>query len=138
MDNETIRIAVEASSRGKPLVIPRSEVARVIWLHPETLEDHWQPPAIDMGPGLSVESFSQEALPGQRWRMRMSALAIEGNVLLGRHPVLGDTRIDVEKTDRLLIGGTLVDSPIRPPFANWQLRPAPEPRNLPPSKPTTN
>ena len=138
MDNETIRIAVEASSRGKPLVIPRSEVARVIWLHPETLEDQWQPPAIDLGPGLSVESFSEETLPGQRWRMRMSALAIEGNVLLGRHPVLGDTRIDVEKTDRLLIGGALVDSPIRPPFANWQLRPAPEPRNRPPSKPSTN
>jgi hypothetical protein len=38
----------------------------------------------------------------------------------------------------ILIGGALVDSPIRPPFANWQLRPAPEPRNLPPSTPTTN
>jgi hypothetical protein len=44
MDAQTIRIAVEASPRGTPLAIPRGDIARLIWLHPENLDTPWEPP----------------------------------------------------------------------------------------------
>lgn len=68
-------------------------------------------------------------------RLRMSAVGIEGNVLVGRHPVLGEERIDLEKVDQLLVGDLLSAGPLKLPYAQWQLRPATEPRNLPAKKP---
>ena len=63
------------------------------------------------------------------------ATGIEGNVLVGAHPILGASRIDLEGIDRLLLGGVLEETPRRPPYAQWQLQPAAEPRNFPPKRP---
>ena len=131
MDGEVLRIAVDADARGKPLSIPRQEVARVIWLHPESLDDSGQPEAVAPTPGLPVE-----AVAGRGERLRMAATGIEGNFLIGSHAILGPSRIDLDSIDRLLIGGVLEETPRLPPYAQWQLQPAAEPRNLPPKKPT--
>lgn len=131
MDGDNLRIAVDADPRGKPLSIPRQDVARVIWLHPESLDDAWQPPAAASAPGLPVE-----AVASRGGRLRMAATGIEGNVLIGAHAILGPSRIDLNSIDRLLIGGVLEETPRLPPYAKWQLQPAAEPRNLPPKKPT--
>jgi len=64
-------------------------------------------------------------------RLRMAATGIQGNVLIGSHAVLGASRIDLDSIDRLLIGGVLEEAPRRLPYAQWQLQPAAEPRNLP-------
>jgi hypothetical protein len=130
MDGKSLRIAVDADPRGKPLSIPRQEVARVIWLHPESLDDAEQPQAAATTPGLPVE-----AVAGRGERLRMAATGIEGNVLLGSHAILGPSRIDLDSIDRLLLGGVLEETPRLPPYAKWQLQPAVEPRNLPPKKP---
>jgi hypothetical protein len=130
MDGEQLRIAVDADPRGKPLSIPRREVARVIWLHPELLADDWQPSATEPVSGLPVESVI-----GGTGRLRMAATGIEGNVLVGMHEILGPSRIDLDSIDRLLLGGVLEETPKLPPYAQWQLQPAAEPRNLP-KKPT--
>jgi len=131
MDGDNLRIAVDADPRGKPLSIPRQDVARVIWLHPESLDDAWQPPAAAPAPGLPVE-----AVASRGGRLRMAATGIEGDVLIGAHAILGPSRIDLNSIDRLLIGGVLEETPRLPPYAKWQLQPAAEPRNLPPKKPT--
>ncbi len=131
MEGKSLRIVVDADPRGKPLSIPRQEVARVIWLHPESLDDGGQPEAAAPTPGLPVE-----AVAGRGERLRMAATGIEGNVLLGNHPILGPSRIDLDSIDRLLLGGVLEETPRLPPYAKWQLQPAAEPRNLPPKKPT--
>ena len=130
MDAKTIRIAVEASPQAAPLSIPRDQVARLIWLHPENLDAPWQPPQPPAGEGLLVESVSSD-----NDRLRMLAMRIEGNRLFGISPWLGPCDIDLEKTDRLLIGGARDDSPLPFPYAQWKLLAAPEPRNLPPRKP---
>ena len=130
MDAKTIRIAVEASPRATPLSIPRDQVARLIWLHPENLDTPWQPPQPQAGEGLLVESVSSD-----NDRLRMLAMRIEGNRLFGVSPWLGPCDIDLERTDRLLIGGAHDDSPQPFPYAQWKLSAAPEPRNLPPRKP---
>ena len=131
MDGKSLRIAVDADPRGKPLSISRQEVARVIWLHPESLDDAWHPLAAPPAPGLPVE-----AVAGSGERLRMAATGIEGSVLIGSHAILGPSRIDLDSIDRLLIGGVLEETPKLPPYAQWQLQPAAEPRNLPPKKPT--
>jgi len=130
MDAKTIRIAVEASPRAAPLSIPRDQVARLIWLHPENLDTPWQPPQPPAGEGLLVESVSSD-----NDRLRMLAMRIEGNRLFGISPWLGPWNIDLETTDRLLIGGARDDSPQPFPYTKWKLLAAPEPRNLPPRQP---
>ena len=130
MDTQTVRIAVEANPKGKPLSIPRSDVSRLIWLHPENLETPWTPPQPQGGQGLFVESVS-----GSTQRLRMMATGIEGNLLVGTSPVVGPCRIDLEKIERLLIGRAIDNTPRSLPYAQWKLQPAPEPRNLPPRNP---
>lgn len=132
MDGENLRIAVDADPRGKPLSIPRQDVSRVIWLHPESLDATWQPEALRSSPGLPVEAVTLSV-----GRLRMAATGIEGNVLVGSHAVLGVSRIDLNSIDRLLIGGVLEETPKRLPYAQWQLQPAAEPRNLPKQRPAT-
>jgi hypothetical protein len=130
VDAEQLRIAVDADPRGKPLSIPRREVSRVIWLHPEFLDGARQPSLSEPASGLPVESVT-----GGTGRLRMAATGIEGNVLVGMHEILGPSRIDLDSIDRLLLGGMLEETPKLPPYAQWQLQPAAEPRNLP-KKPT--
>ena len=126
MDDQTVRIAVEAHPQATPLAIPRVDVARLIWLHPESLDTPWEPPQLPAGEGLPVESVTGEAE-----RLRMAASGIRGNVLLGTSPIIGPCRIDLEKIDRLLIGGAIDSIPQNFPYSQWKLQPAPEPRNLP-------
>ncbi|MFM7290341.1 MAG: hypothetical protein ACKO6B_03800 [Planctomycetia bacterium] len=130
LDAATLRIAVEAGPQGKPLAIPRGDVVRLIWLHPENLDTPWTPPAAEPGAGLLVEGVG-----GTAERLRMAATGIDGNTLLGTSPVVGPCRIDLEKIDRLLIGGRPDGAVATLPYAQWKLQPAAEPRNLPPRKP---
>lgn len=127
LDGESLRIAVDAQPRGKPTVIPRSEVARIIWLHPELLSDDWQPPAEEPAAGWVVEGIWPDGA-----RRRLTATAIEGDALVGTHPLLGSSRIDLGTVERLLIGEGLHDAPRARPYAQWTLRPASEPRREPP------
>ena len=126
MDGQTVRIAVEASPRDKPLAISRGDIARLIWLHPENLDTAWEPPQPAANSGLLVESVA-----GDSNRLRMAATGIKGNTLLGTSSVVGPCRIDLERIDRLLIGGDIEKTPQKRPFSQWKLQPAPEPRNLP-------
>ena len=126
MDDQTVRIAVDASPRDKPLAIPRGDIARLIWLHPENLDTPWEPPQPGANSGLLVESVA-----GDSSRLRMAATGIKGNTLLGTSSVVGPCRIDLERIDRLLIGGKIEKTPQNRPFSQWKLQPAPEPRNLP-------
>jgi hypothetical protein len=130
MDDKTVRIAVEAHPRSTPLAIPRVDVARLIWLHPESIDTPWEPPQPPAGKGLPVEGVT-----GDSNKLRMAAFGIQGNVLLGISPIIGPCRIDLEKIDRLLLGGAIDSIPRNFPYSQWKLQPAPEPRNLPSRRP---
>ena len=126
MDAQTVRIAVEANPKGKPLSIPRADIARLIWLHPENLDTPWEPPQPAASSGMLVECVAADSS-----RLRMAATGIKGNTLLGTSSVVGPCRIDLERIDRLLVGGDIDKTPQKRPFSQWKLQPAPEPRNLP-------
>ena len=53
-------------------------------------------------------------------------------MLVGTHPLLGPSRIDLGTVRRLVIGGGLDDAPLARPYAQWMLRPASDPRREPP------
>ncbi len=133
LDAGWLLIAIDSDPRGRPTKIPREDVTRIIWLHPEVLEDDWAPPKRDAAVGMEVEAVANDG-----GRRRLVADAVEGNVLSGRHAVLGAIRIDVDSADRLLLGGMADIAPFTLPYAKWQLRPATEPRNLPPRKKAAN
>lgn len=132
LDGETVRIAVEARTRGKTVAIPRAEVARLIWLHPENLATEWRPPPPVAAAGLPVE-----AVLGASQRLRLVATAINGNMLVGTSPVIGPCRIDIATVQMLRIGDAATAAPSSGPFFQWRLVPARDPRTLPPRKTAT-
>ena len=127
LDADALRIAIDSDPRGKPTTIPRRDVARLVWLHPEALEDDWVAPRPTAPVGIEVEAVG----PAMQ-RTRIAADSVEGSVLSGRHAVIGATRIDLDFVDRLLLGGMADTGPLTLPYSKWQLQPAAEPRNLPP------
>jgi hypothetical protein len=129
LDGETARIAVEARTRGKTVAIPRAEVARLIWLHPENLSMEWRPP-----PPVAAAGLPLEAVLGASQRLRLVATAIDGNMLVGTSPVIGPCRIDIATVQMLRIGDAVTATPPSAPFFQWRLEPARDPRNLPPRK----
>ncbi|MFM9059198.1 MAG: hypothetical protein ACKOSQ_08755 [Planctomycetaceae bacterium] len=113
--------------------LPRAEVARIIWLHPDVPradenEDAPKPEPVPEDDGLLVQGIGA----GGR-RTTLVADTVAGNVLRGHCRAFGPGRIDLGQVDRLLIGGAIGRDDRQLPFAQWTLKPAREPRAL--SKP---
>lgn len=124
LDENDVRIMVEADPRGEPLALPRGDVARLIWLHPESIDAPWAPPRPRETGGLLVESIA-----GKNMRLRMIATGIERDTLVGVSPLVGACRIDLNRTDRLDLGTEVDQVPRQKPYSQWRLEPASEPRN---------
>lgn len=105
--------------------IRRDVVVRVIWLHPEEVEDAATPPPAAADGGLLVQGV---ALDGRR--VTVVAEGVEGATIRGRSPAIGAAEIDTERVDRLLFG-TAIDAEAESlPYRQWKLKPAPVPRAL--------
>jgi hypothetical protein len=127
MDESTVRMAVEAGPRGKPVTLSRGDVARLIWLHPENIATPWRPPQPIAAEGLLVD-----ATVSATEHLRLVATGIDGNVIRGVNPVIGPCRIDLENVRVLFLGGRRDDLPQTSPYSKWRLTLAADPRNLPP------
>ena len=127
LDAKTAQVAVGVSGGGAPLEVPRSDVARIIWLHPGGEPWAAPDPAEPTQAGLPVE-----AVAGGGARVRVVAQSLDGGTLVGANPAIGACRVDLTTVKRLLIGAANDTASPPRPYAQWVLRPAPEPRNLPP------
>ena len=127
MNESTVRMAVEAGPRGKPVTLSRGDVARLIWLHPENIATPWQPPQPIAAQGLLVD-----ATVSTTEHLRLVATGIDGNVIRGVNPAIGPCRIDLENVRVLFLGGRRDDLPQTSPYSQWRLTLAADPRNLPP------
>ncbi len=109
--------------------LPRDTVARVIWLHPEDLDD---PPAgggpAD-GPPAAVGLVVQGVAAGGG-RVTVDAAGIDGAIIRGHHAAIGPATIDTETVNRLLFGAAIEAEARDLPYQKWKLKPAPEPRAL--------
>jgi hypothetical protein len=127
MDESTVRMAVEAGPRGKPITLSRGDVARLIWLHPENIATPWRPPQ-----PIAVQGLLVDATVSATEHLRLVATGIDGNVIRGVNPVIGPCRIDLENIRVLFLGGRRDDLPQTSPYSKWRLTLAADPRNLPP------
>ena len=127
MDESTVRMAVEAGPRDKPVTLSRGDVARLIWLHPENIATPWRPPQPIAAQGLLVDATVSTAE-----HLRLVATGIDRNVIRGVNPAIGPCRIDLENVRVLFLGGRRDDLPQTSPYSQWRLTLAADPRNLPP------
>ncbi len=112
--------------------LPRQAVVRLIWLHPENLEDAGQdkPTKIpESGKPADGGTLLVQGLGGAGERTTLQVERVEGSVIIGESPAIGPARIDTTRIDRLLIGAAITATDDLP-FAKWQLRLAPLPRAL--------
>ena len=127
MDESTVRMAMEAGPRDKPVALSRGDVARLIWLHPENIATPWRPPQ-----PIAVQGLLVDATVSATEHLRLVATGIDGNVIRGVNPVIGPCRIDLENVRVLFLGGRRDDLPQTSPYSKWRLTLAADPRNLPP------
>ncbi|HEX4146595.1 MAG TPA: TlpA disulfide reductase family protein [Pirellulales bacterium] len=114
-------LQLEMEIRLESKTIPRTAVARVIWLHPEATE----------APAPAVESPA-----GQIWlqtldpdgkRLTMFGESFAESTISGHNEVLGKCRIDVSGIDRLYLGSAVELAAAELPFHQWKPRVAPNP-----------
>lgn len=122
LDDQTLVIDV----RGSVKRLPRSSIARIIWLHPET---DGAPPCdgdADAGrpAGLVVQGVAGSG------RVTLVAESCVDGAIRGTSPALGPGRIDLAAIDRLLLGGAIAAEAEELPYRQWKLQPAAEPRAL--------
>ena len=132
MDESTVRMALEAGPRDKPVALSRGDVARLIWLHPENIATPWRPPQPIAAEGLLVDATVSTAE-----HLRLVATGIDGNVIRGVNSAIGPCRIDLENVRVLFLGGRRDDLPQTSPYSKWRLTVAADPRNLPPGPRTS-
>lgn len=126
LDGETLEIDV----RGVVKKLPRTTVARVIWLHPEDAaaeQPDEEAKAAEAPAGLLVQGVLNDVARG---RMTLVAERVDGASLCGTSPAFGQGRIDLDTVDRLLIGKAIEGEADEMPYRQWRLKPAPEPRSL--------
>lgn len=117
LDDATARIEVLATVRD----VPRSAVARVIWLH------DGDPPAATPG---NAGGVPMRAEWGDGRRLRLAATGVTDGELRGQTDALGAVRVELDAVDRLRLGAGADEPPVDRPYARWRLRPAPLPRAL--------
>ena len=132
MDESTVRMAMEAGPRDKPVALSRGDVARLIWLHPENIATPWRPPQ-----PIAVQGLLVDATVSATEHLRLVATGIDGNVIRGVNPAIGPCRIDLENVRVLFLGGRRDDLPQTSPYSKWRLTLAADPRNLPPGARTS-
>lgn len=125
LDAETLTVDV----RGEVKKLPRSVVARIIWLHPP--QDGGGEGDDEVGGpspgGLIVQGVVERM--AQR-RVTLIAERVEASTIHGTSPALGHGNIDLTTVDRLLIGRAIEKESAELPYRQWRLKPAAEPRSL--------
>ena len=115
--------------RGEAKKLPRKEVARVIWLHPD---DEAKPEgAAAEPPGAQPAGVLVQGVAPSRL-ITLVAEGVAESELRGTSPALGPGVIDLTAIDRLLIGRAIDEGAeeAERPYRQWRLKPAPEPRIL--------
>jgi len=121
MTADTVRITLDAAPNGTAIEIPRGDVARLIWLHPEP-PAAWEPPPLGAGDGLPVAGIARDGA-----RVRILATHLDGDAVVGTHPVVGSYRIDLSSIQRLSLGAAEPAAAASLPYAQWRLSPVSEP-----------
>jgi peroxiredoxin len=121
MDDKELRVEVRLEIR----TVLRSDVARIIWLHPDELDPDAKPAR------ETQEATRVQVLPSDGNRLTFLADKLEGSTLSGKSALLGNCRVDLKEIDQLLVGGAIEESAATLAFHQWKLTPALEPLAAP-------
>ncbi|TWT56057.1 TlpA family protein disulfide reductase [Allorhodopirellula solitaria] len=113
---------VEVETRLDTIPIDRAVVAQIIWL-----DDHSDEDAADLVDEEQNDELAVRALLRNGNRMSLWAGRMEDSVLIGQHPLLGESRIKLGDVDELLIGVDINEADQNQPYGDWLLQDAPEP-----------
>jgi peroxiredoxin len=120
MTDKMLEVEVHLETKA----IPRDRVSRIIWLHPDQLDEAKKPatPAPDGG------STRVQALRNDGVRLTFQVDRFAGTTLAGKSDVLGACQVTLTQVDQLLIGGAIDQAAALLTYAQWKLKNAPEPK----------
>jgi len=114
----------------EPRTIERSQVARIIWLHPDELAakaEYAALPPSAVEPAAAQPAIRVQAVPPDNRRLTFTPRKLDGALLSGVSDVLGECRVDLAKIDQLLVGEAIDQDAASLVFHQWRLKPAPDP-----------
>lgn len=110
-------------TRLEKIEIDRSVLAQIIWLNAEERDsDDGESDAGDNANGLAVRAVLRNGN-----RMSMFIDRLHESVLIGEHPLLGESKINLGDVNELLIGIDINQTERDQPYGDWLLKDAPEP-----------
>lgn len=128
MDKESLHF----ETRLQEMSIPRSLVARIIWLHPSS-GDARQASGSDATSDESAHdavAFQVQAVRSDGTRLTFQPERLEDGNLRGRSEALGACAVSLTETDQLVLGNAIDDELQALPFGDWELLYAPDPAVL--------
>jgi len=113
---------------GQKKRLPRMQVVRLIWLHPQSPAG--QAAEADAAAGVASDGLVVQGVAQQGERTTLVAERVAEGVIMGRSLAFGPSRIDTKRIERLLIGGAITADQEDLSWAKWKLKPAALPRAL--------
>ncbi|HTI51285.1 MAG TPA: TlpA disulfide reductase family protein, partial [Planctomycetaceae bacterium] len=120
MDDTKLVVEVRLETKE----VPRDRISRIIWLHPEDLNEDDSTGKVDE----TASATRVQALRSDGIRLTFDAEQVAGGALSGKSEVLGACRVQLDKVDQLLIGGAIEQAAARLAFQQWKLQNAVEPK----------
>lgn len=132
LDVDSITLQV----RGEERKIQMKNVAEIIWLQdaPEIVPPGKKPTS---EPSMEVKVVGDmngkgdlvcQALDSSGTRVSIAPERVEGDILYGQHPQLGDCHIDLSKISKLVLGDAIADEAKKNRFGKWKLENAADPK----------
>jgi len=122
MNNETTVMEVRLETKR----LPSAEIVRVIWL------DDGKPKKDDDTPDIakpqSAAATRLQAVRGDGVRLTFSPERVSLGFVEGQSELLGHCQVELAMVDQLLLGETIETAARDLAYADWCLRPAPDPR----------
>jgi thiol-disulfide isomerase/thioredoxin len=119
IDSDKLTIEVHLETKQ----LSRNNVARIIWFHPDELDESKRPA------GAAAElSTKVQVVRNDGRRLTFSPERTADSVLTGTSDVLGPCKADLRQVDQLLIGNAIDDKSVKRPFQTWKLHNAVEPQ----------
>ena len=115
MNEKQLEVEIRLENRS----IPRSGVARILWLHDNPVQA--APPTNEIAPNLVQAVYSNGN------RVTLIPERVEGLTLSGKSKTLGPCQIELKDINALLLGGAIDQTASTLTFHQWKLTAAPDP-----------
>ncbi len=133
MDVDEIILEVRGESRK----LQMKNIAEIIWLQdapkiiPIGQDSIKETDVVDSKTATDETVLSDlkcQALDNAGTRISIVPDRVEGSILYGQHPQLGDCHVDLSSVSKIVLGDAIADDAKRNRFGKWMLQNAPDPK----------